>query len=150
MGRYVTYEQFSDRVMPDNIALCNPSLATDDLVAVVESLITRAEMTVEMYIGNYYNVPLPNNTITVQEWVLSLAEYELYKRAAGSNVPSKYKDDQARVMKELEAVRDGKMRIPYLPQSYSGSISVITDAPKFTENAMLGMDEMEGKVSDFI
>jgi len=76
--------------------------------AVLEEIIARAEGIVDGYASVRYATPLVP-TPAVREWVLSIAEYELYRRGPGSAVPGKIADSYKTALEQLAALSEGRM-----------------------------------------
>jgi phage gp36-like protein len=78
----------------------------------------------------------------VEEWALCIAEYELYKRGPGGNVPDKIRKSYEDTLVLLADLSSGKISIPSataVPSNSNGSsISVKSSTALFDETSMEG------------
>lgn len=72
------------------------------------NVINRAEDTVDAYAQKLYHVPLPVSNIVV-EWVYTIAEFEMYKRGPGNNIPDKFIQSLKKTMDELKDMQKGDL-----------------------------------------
>lgn len=123
MGKYTSFELFRERVTAGRLAnLAN--VPEEELEGLVEGILSRAEAVVESFAAVRYALPLPQDEM-VAEWTLRIAEYELYKRGPGTNVPAKIKDSYNDTMGRLADLSAGRLQLATgpLPAS-SGGMSV--------------------------
>ena len=120
MGKYTSFELFRERVTAGRLAnLAN--VPEEELEGLVEGILSRAEAVVESFASVRYALPLPQDEMIV-EWVLRIAEYELYKRGPGTDVPVKIKDSYDDTMERLADLAAGRLKIAAdsLPASAHG------------------------------
>lgn len=99
---YISVSLLENRVGSARLSnLCSSS-------AVVEEIVARAEGIVDGYASVLYATPL-TPTPAVREWVLSIAEYELYRRGPGSAVPGKIADSYRTALEQLAGLSAGRM-----------------------------------------
>lgn len=108
-GNYISYDVLEDR-MGTGI-LDNLIADSEDPDLFVEAIIKRAESLIDSYAKKLYVVPLPASALT-EEWALVLAEYELYKRGAGNDIPAKYRLSRVDVLAQLQALAKGELIPP--------------------------------------
>lgn len=110
MGNYVTQAKLEERTTSEKLSsLCKVTGSAK--TTLMESVISRAEGLIDAYAMKRYQVPLPQNTLT-EEWALVIAEYELYKRGSGGEMPVKIKDSYNSVLGLLKDLSEGKLNIP--------------------------------------
>ena len=95
--------------------------------ATLTAILTRAEGRVENYLGAHYQIPVPVSG-AVQEWVLAIAENELYSRGTGGSVPEKITKAYEEALEDLRAIAKGEM-------SLAGAI-----APEASETSGAGVE----------
>lgn len=140
MGAYISPPMLVDRVTEPKVAeLCSISgqpMGAIQRKVFLDQVILLAEGKVEGFASRFYKVPLPNTPV-VMEWALTIAEYTLYKRGSGDNVPSKIKESLDQTYKEMDAFVKGEFAIPgaiQLRNSDGISMVVMSDRPVFTEH----------------
>ena len=110
MGNYVTQAKLEERITSEKLSsLCKVTGSAK--TTLMESVISRAEGLIDAYAMKRYKVPLPQNTLT-EEWALAAAEYELYKRGSGGEMPVKIKDSYNSVLGLLKDLSEGKLNVP--------------------------------------
>ncbi len=120
MGKYVSFETFRERVTPTKLMnLAN--VPESEQESFTETLLSRAEAVVESFASVRYAIPLPDDNM-VEEWVLRIAEYELYKRGPGTNVPEKIRESYQDTMERLADLAAGRLQLATdpLPSSDRG------------------------------
>ena len=139
MGKYISFEQFHDRVTPTKLVnLAN--VPEEELEALVEGILSRAEAVVESFASVRYALPLPQDEM-IMEWALRIAEYELYKRGPGTDVPVKIKDSYDDTMERLADLAAGRLKIAAdsLPASAHGmSVDIPPMERHFDPESMRG------------
>lgn len=134
MGNYIDADTLEER-MGDSI-IADLTSDADDYTAFIDQVIARSEGIIDAFARKLYTVPLTASGMT-EEWALVLAEYELYKRGQGNNIPEKYKEsrkdvlDQLKMMSEGLLIPDGATR----SSTAGNSIDVTSDDALFTESA---------------
>ncbi len=120
MGKYISLEVFRERVTPVKLANL-ADVPEEEIEVLVERILSRAEAVVESFASVRYALPLPQDEM-VAEWTLRIAEYELYKRGPGSNVPAKIKESYGDTMERLADLAAGRLQLAAgaLPASSSG------------------------------
>lgn len=119
MSHYLTLETLTRRITAGRLnALCQSAGGETEILTA--EIISRAEAMIDSYAGNRYRTPLPACELT-EEWALCIAEYELYKRGPGGNVPAKIKDSYTGCLEHLAELAAGKLQLPgCTPSSLSG------------------------------
>lgn len=110
MGNYISAELLEERITTARLTgFCK--VTGDDKTALIASVIARAEALVDGYLAVRYTVPVPANDLT-EEWALAIAEYELYKRGSGADVPEKIRKSYEDTIAQLKDASAGKLSIP--------------------------------------
>lgn len=141
MGYYIGVDLLTERMTNTKIdELCSDggvSMTFAAQNAFLANIITRAEGLINGYAGRIYMIPLPNVPV-VQEWVLRMCEYELYRRGSGDDIPTKYKNAYDEAIKEMADFTKGSFVIPgsiKLRKQTGLSMETDSDTPVFTETA---------------
>lgn len=128
---YVTTTELSDRMTSTKYTdLCAGSST------IAQAALDRAESMVDGFLSRLYTVPIPVSSM-VQEWVMRLAEYELYKRGMGDNVPTKYRESYQETLNELKLANQGILIPPGAlanKVTQGSSLELTTDTPIFNED----------------
>ncbi len=98
---YITAAELSQHIGRERFANLGGEVAAD-------AIIDYAGAIVDGYAGTLYDVPL-ETTALVKAWTLSLAEYELYKRGCGSQVPQKILDSRKTTLQQLELLAERRI-----------------------------------------
>jgi phage gp36-like protein len=145
MGNYVTYTELEQRVtltvlqkLTKYTSGTSPTLET----YCNSDIIPRAEGRIDAYANVRYSTPLPPNDMC-QEWALTIAEYELYRRTVGGTVPDKIRQAYEDCLKELQRLADGKLSIsgttaPEAETSTLASVQVASNDPLFSADNFVG------------
>lgn len=133
---YVTIDMLNERMTTAMVdSLCRGltgSAKTQFLTDVLE----RAEDRVDAYAQKLYHLPLPTSYIVI-EWVLATAEYEMYRRGPGNNIPDKFDKSFETTTKELALMTEGKIypEGALIRKNSQGiSVDMTSDCPNFDEN----------------
>lgn len=111
MGSYITQEMLEDRVQQKLIAgFLKYDCGTDNYISALNDIILRAESRVNGYLASIYTVPVPTSGF-VEEFALSIAEYELYRRGSGGSIPEKIKDSYESTLKDLRLIANGTIEL---------------------------------------
>ena len=110
MGNYVTYSELADRVTTSVLEKLTKFSGTTLESYCNSDIIPRAEGRIDAYANVRFSTPLPPNDMC-QEWALTIAEYELYRRTPGGSVPEKIRQAYEDCLKELQRLADGKLSI---------------------------------------
>jgi phage gp36-like protein len=144
MGNYTTYTELSQRVTVAVLEKLTKytSSTSPTLEAYIDSdIIPRAEGRVDGYAAVRFEVPLPANDLC-QEWTLTIAEYEVYRRTPGGAVPEKIRQAYEDVLRELRDLAAGKLSIPGTtaptPDTRAVSIEVMSNTSVFDETNFVG------------
>jgi phage gp36-like protein len=145
MGNYATTAQFKARTdtfaTPTQIAELARTSDAAAIILYLESLITRAEGMVNAYIMGSYTIPvtaLADNGF-LQEATLAIAEYELFKRGMGDDVPTKYKATRDETMKILTDIANGVAMVPGASSKLiNTSLELQSDTPRMDEESLKG------------
>ncbi|OGV45283.1 MAG: hypothetical protein A2017_08755 [Lentisphaerae bacterium GWF2_44_16] len=141
MGNYIDSTLLTERMTESRLdSLCKVSGTAK--TALLESVITRAESLIDGYAATRYQTPLPSNDLT-EEWALAIAEYELYKRGAGAEVPPKIKQSYDGTIALLKDLSAGILTIPSdpKPEPLNSSGSSITVK---SSDALMNDENMHG------
>ena len=140
MGNYLTDAILERRITSARLtALC--AGAGNAAATLTAEVIARAEALIDSYAAGRYRTPLPSCDL-VREWALCLAEYELYKRGPGGNVPEKIRESYKECINFLNDLAKGKFRLagdPPKPAGAGNSVSVAPAGgrqPRFSAEAM--------------
>jgi phage gp36-like protein len=109
--RYVSLEQIQQAIPAQTlIQLTNDAGYGDDIdMSVLESSVDTAEQRVDAYLQSRYTLPLATVHSLVSEIVVRLTRYTLYSRRPEGSLPDAVKEAYRDAMRELEAIRDGKI-----------------------------------------
>jgi len=141
MGDYITQATLEQRMTPGTLYGLLQDVPMDQRATVVEQIIDRAEGRINGYAGRKYQIPL-TYTGCIEEWSFVIAEYELYKRSQGNDVPAKYKASFDDVVKLLKDVADGLFLIPdQVKLTRGSSIRIQSDLPLFSEQEWYDYDD---------
>ena len=137
MPNYATSEQLMARLGTEvvgNLALPAMPLSVSEYL---DMIIEEGEGIINAYLSAVYSVPIVTDASNsfLRNMTLDMAEYEVWKRAIGDDVPTKYKDSVERVMKILDDIGTGKIA-PFPTKAKNISMSIKTDTPNFSENEM--------------
>ena len=142
MGNYIQKQDLEDRLTLS--VLENLSGKTgENLVKLLNEITDRAESFVNNYACIRYNVPLEKNPL-ITEWTLRIAEYELYKRGPGSNVPEKIRESYKECITFLNDLAQGRFILAGTPAKCAGTgLSFASELPAerkphFSADAMKG------------
>lgn len=103
-SNYITASDVELRIGTTKLAnFCGSSQA-----AIVAAVIARAESVIDGFASALYETPL-QATPLIREWALCIAEYELYKRGAGSQVPQKILDSYRMTISQLSDLAARRM-----------------------------------------
>ena len=142
MGDYATTDNFRARTdtfgaTPDYIADLTRTTDTSRQNTYMDEAIDRAEGTVNAYLSRRYTVPVTGDTGFLQEITLALAEYELFKRAMGNDVPIKYKNTRDEAIEILTQISEGVVIPPgATAKSDSSSIDLDYDTARMDETSL--------------
>ena len=141
MGAYIGPQMLTSRMTSTKVAdLCTDngvSLSVADTSILLNDIVNRAEGIINGYAGRVYATPLPASQVVV-EWALRMAEYELYKRGPGDEVPGKYQKSYDEALKELLLFCEGKFVIDgaiKLREAVGLSFDFKSDRPVFSSKA---------------
>lgn len=108
MNHYISQADLEKRVgNPRFTNLCGARGIEQSVL--VEEIIARAESLIDGFAAVRYQTPM-EKTALIEEWVLAIAEYELYKRGPGGSVPEKIRESYRTALSQLEALSAGKIR----------------------------------------
>jgi phage gp36-like protein len=140
MSNYVSQAKLEERITSEKLAaLCKVTGTAKS--SLLEGVILRAEGLIDAYAMKRYKVPLPQNTLT-EEWALVIAEYELYKRGSGAEMPVKIKDSYNNVLVLLKDLSAGKLNVPSAIEAEMAKPN--TSLSLKSSRAMMSEDEMKG------
>lgn len=144
MGNYILQEDLEERL--SLAVLENLTGKTgENLTAFLDRIIARAEAFVNNYASLRYAVPLPPDPL-ITEWAMRIAEYELYKRGPGTNVPEKIRDSYKECLTFLNELAQGKFRLASNPPQGEGKGNsfAISEKGAQEERELFSADAMKG------
>ncbi len=142
MGSYIQKQHLEDRLTVS--VLENLSGKTgNELVRLLDEIIARAEAFVNNYASIRYCIPLPTDPL-ITEWTLRIAEYELYKRGPGNNVPEKIRESYKECITFLNDLAQGKFRLVSDPPKPSGNGNSFTAETPAGKTTLFSPDAMKG------
>ncbi len=103
MGNYITAEKLR-RYLGSR---CEALTGSDETL--VREILSRAEAVIDGFASARCEVPL-TPTALLEEWALTLAEHDLYKRLPGSKMPEKIREAYSRTIGQLSDLAAGKIR----------------------------------------
>lgn len=143
MGDYISYDDLSSRMTSTKLASLG-IVTGASLTAFINEVIDRAESYSNGFFGVLYTLPVPASPM-VEEIVMRIAEYEMYKRGTGGDVPVKYKISFDEARKDLVDISKGIIIPPdtlteslALKNRGGSSIDITTDTTLFTESDFSG------------
>jgi phage gp36-like protein len=109
--RYVSLQQLTQAIPTATLIMLSNDDSYADVIndSVVEQVVTMAEDKVDAYLQSRYTLPLVYVHSLVSEIVVRLARYNLYSRRPEGALPDAVKEAYKDAMRELEAIRDGKI-----------------------------------------
>lgn len=109
--RYVSLQQLTQAIPTATLIMLSNDDSYADVIndSVVEQVVTMAEDKVDAYLQSRYTLPLVHVHSLVSEIVVRLARYNLYSRRPETSLPDAVKEAYKDAMRELEAIRDGKI-----------------------------------------
>ena len=141
MGNYILQRDLENRLTP--AVLENLTGKTgNELAGLLDGVIARAEGFVNNYACVRYRVPLPEDPL-ITEWTLRIAEYELYKRGPGGNVPEKIRDSYKECITFLNDLAKGKFRLAGDPPKPSGAGVSVSVAPAGGRQPLFSAEAMK-------
>lgn len=116
---------------------------------VVSAAISAADAEIEGYLSGRYPVPLASTPNLIKYTSMILALEYIYSRR--DNIPDAVKSQAARVRAILAEIRDRKMHLDELTESFSASDCISTDYDdrRFDPEEILG-DEAENNADDWV
>ncbi len=103
MGNYAAVEDLEQRTGSERFhAFCGNDAEIADV------LISRAEGIIHGFASVLYETPMEPAPL-LQEWTLALAEHELWKRGAGSEIPEKIRGSFRDTLEQLSLLSLGKI-----------------------------------------
>lgn len=143
MGNYIQQGDLENRLtlsVLENLT----GKSGEALTIFLEGVIRRAEAFVDNYASVRYSVPLPEDPL-ITEWTLRIAEYELYKRGPGGNVPEKIRESYKESIAFLNDLAQRKFHLAGNPPKHSGiGNSLAIDPGTERKKAKFSGEEMEG------
>lgn len=140
MGNYITTTGLSERMTSATYDDLAAGLTGTSKTTFYEHAIDRAESYVDAHCGKLYDTPVPASPF-IQDIAYALAEYEVYRRGSGDNIPEKYVNEYNWAIKTLELIRQGEIK----PPAYNGvsvsSVSTIGSSIAVTSNTALFTEE---------
>ena len=137
MSNYALKEHLIGRLGSDLVGqLVSPNmpLTIDEYL---DFLIENSEQYIDAYLNKYYDTPIVTDTSNgfLRELTLVFTEYEIWKRAVGDDVPTKYRTSYEDAQKTLDDIIDGKLA-PFESSQKNSSIDIISDTKVMGENQL--------------
>jgi phage gp36-like protein len=135
---YITSTDLTYRVGSTRLAnLVNDAVNQATILA---DVITRSEARVDAYLGERHETPVPASGF-VQELTLCIAEYELYRRGSGDDIPDRIRKAYDDAVVDLKAIAAGDLGIggstaPTDLEPDTGGIAIDGNEARFDEDAM--------------
>lgn len=123
---YITFETLKVRITAQRLENLCGTMNESACREISESIIARSCAIVDAFASAKYSVPLETVKI-VEEWTLNLAEYELYKRSAGSKIPEKIRESYQNTIGQLADLAAGRIGL-----GVNGSSENIRRSPVMT------------------
>lgn len=137
MGSYIATDELISRVgtaqMNKILVGVGQTPNSADATNYLEAIIGRAESLINSYVGKIYHTPLPPDDLN-KEWALRFAEYEVYKKGGGDNVPVKYKESYNETIAQIKDCIKGELRPEGWPKRRrpGNSVVITSERPYFT------------------
>ena len=110
--RYTSIEQIQQLIPSQTLVeLSNDASVYDAPINfdVIENIVSMTEDKVDAYLSSRYDVPLQNTHRLVSDIVVVMVRHALYSRRPERDLPEIVKESYKNAIKELEAIRDGKI-----------------------------------------
>lgn len=138
---YATLTQFKSHLKSFYESIYDDDGSVDE-PAMIEDL-TAAAAEIDGAVAARYTVPVTAAAALpiLKSWNLILAAEAAFMRAAGSEIPEKFKLQAENVRKLLEKVPDGKFKLAGAVETTTGqgSVSIVSaDTPVFNRDQMTG------------
>ena len=136
---YISISSLQERMTTIKVNDLSAGLTGSPQTTFLTHVIERAQDLIDSFAANLYTVPfsgtIPN---IVPEWTYRIAEYELYKRGLGGDVPQKYKDSYKEVYEQLKDMAAGTLKIIGASRNSTvgNSLQFDSDVPLFDEENM--------------
>ncbi len=141
MGNYISSDLIEERITSTRLDnLCK--VTGSDQTMLLDNVISRAEAVIDGYAAGRYQTPLPSNDM-IEEWALAIAEYELYKRGSGGDVPVKIRRSYEDVLALLKDLAEGRLTppgsvAPTAANSSGSSLDINTNSSMMGESDLAG------------
>ena len=137
MGNYALNSHLMARLGTDvlnQLMLPNMPLTSDEYL---DFMIENAEEFIDAYISKYYDTPVVTDASNgfLRELTLDLAECEIWKRAVGDDIPTKYKTTCERAMAVLKDIGTGVIS-PFPDSGSLISIELDSDTAVMNEDSL--------------
>lgn len=127
MTRYVTFELLQKRITAERLQnLCGTN-TQEDTQTFSEQVLARAGDLAESFLRKCYILPLQEIPPMLQDWILCIAEYELYKRGPASKVPEKIRLSYEDTLNHLRDLAKGDISLDEntaSPENNNSSIAI--------------------------
>jgi len=143
MGNYAASNDLRQRLdgsgLTDELIadLCKTAvLATQSVY--LEFLISNAEGLINAYLNKHYDTPIVTDRSDgfLMQLTCDLAEYDLWKRSLGDDVPTKVKDAWKQALEHLKMIIEGNLSPWGEDGAKNSSFSITTDTSRFDETSM--------------
>lgn len=124
----------TDELMAD---LCKTSVvATQNTY--LNFLISNAEGLINAYLNKHYTTPIVTDQSDgfLMQLTCDLAEYDLFKRSMGNDVPTKVKDAWRQALDHLKMIIEGQLSPWGEDGAKNSSLDITTDTPRFDETSL--------------
>lgn len=111
--RYVSFEQITQSIPEQTLIQLTNDIGYGDSInmGVLDNCVDTAEQRVDAYLSSRYTLPLVTVHSLLTEIVVRLTRYYLYSRRPEGALPDAVKEAYKDAMRELEAIRDGKIML---------------------------------------
>lgn len=127
MTQYVTVELLEKRITAERLLnLCGTD-SQEEMQIFAGQVLARAQDLAESFLRKCYILPLKEIPPMIQEWILCIAEYELYKRGPASKVPEKIRLSYEDTLNHLRDLGSGAVTLDEKtasPEKNNSSIAI--------------------------
>ena len=119
-----------DTIITDLTKTSNTTLQNE----LLEFFLENACGVIDAYLNKFYDVPVLIDASNgfLRQVALCIADYSLWKRTLGDDVPTKVKEDYTLAMEVLDDIKEGALPPIAVEPKYS-SIDISSDTPQMRE-----------------
>ena len=113
MASYLTTDDCIERFGQTTIENLLDKTETEMLVE-LNAILDRNEALIHGYISSKYTTPVtaPASLNLLEDWMLSLVQYDLHQRSAGDSVQERVRQEYMDVIWQLKGVQKGEITLP--------------------------------------